>query len=50
MPSAESAMILTDEEWQMVANIMAYYLRTTPPGALAKQRELAERIKDAART
>jgi hypothetical protein len=45
----ESALILTDREWSLLGNIVAYYLRTTPPNVLPEQRALAERVRDAAK-
>ena len=43
-----TAMLLNEKEWEMLANIMTFYLRNTPEGAAPAQRALAERIKDAA--
>lgn len=48
-PLPQSAMLLTQPEWDMLANIVAYYLNTTPPNVLPEQRALAERIRDAAK-
>lgn len=44
----QTAMCLAQEEWDMLANICRYYLRTTPP-ALPAQRALATRIIEASR-
>lgn len=45
----ESALCLTQREWDMMANIMAFYLTKTPPNVLPDQRKLAERALEAAR-
>jgi hypothetical protein len=49
MRSSLTTIVLDHKEREALANIVTYYLRTSPPGALADQRKVAEWIRERTR-